>query len=319
MIDVIIPAYNAHEFIGLTLSSIAFQDCVDMLNVYIVDDCSKNDYNDFVKYYSNFMNIKELKLKNNSGPGCARQFGIDNSNSEYLLFIDSDDVLTDNYAIRRLYNALVDTDSDISVGGFYEEKDFGFMFHDVSYVWMHAKMYKRKFLIKNQIRFNESRANEDCGFNHLCYLCGASYVEVPGVSYIWRNNTSSITRVNNGETFRKNIKSFTYNMMWSLSEALKRNFHIDRFSDIVYGTIVSCYHYYLQDEIVFEEDNIFEQIFPLISYYEKYSITDNEKITIIRNQIMADASGPDLIKVYDPRITLTEFISLLKSKGSDVR
>ena len=60
MIDVIIPAFNAYETIDKTLASIAFQDCVDKLNVYIVDDCSKKNYSDFVKFYSNFMNIVEI-------------------------------------------------------------------------------------------------------------------------------------------------------------------------------------------------------------------------------------------------------------------
>ena len=36
MIDVIIPAYNAHDTIGRTLASIAMQSIVDKLNVVIV-------------------------------------------------------------------------------------------------------------------------------------------------------------------------------------------------------------------------------------------------------------------------------------------
>ena len=36
MIDVIIPAYNAHKTIEQTLTSIAFQSIVDKLNVYII-------------------------------------------------------------------------------------------------------------------------------------------------------------------------------------------------------------------------------------------------------------------------------------------
>ena len=139
MIDVIIPAYNAHKFIGQTLASIAFQDCIDMLNVYIVNDCSEKNYSEFVEYYVNFMNIKELSLEKNSGPGQARQYGIDNSSAEYLLFVDSDDVLSDNFAIRRLYEAIVNTKTDIAVSGFYEEKESRFIFHDISYVWMHGK------------------------------------------------------------------------------------------------------------------------------------------------------------------------------------
>lgn len=318
MIDVIIPAYNAHEFIGLTLSSIAFQDCVDMLNVYIIDDCSEKNYSEFVKFYSKFMNIKEINLDKNSGPGCARQVGIDSSKAEYLIFIDSDDVFSDNFAIRRLYNAIVGSDADISISGFHEEKDDDFMYRDISYVWMHGKMYRRKFLIDNAIKFNDSRANEDCGFNYLCFLCDASYVEVTGSSYIWRNNINSITRVNNGETFKKNIKSFTYNMMWAFSESLKRHFNEMRFSNVVYGTLLSFYYHYLQGEDSFEEGDVFEQISPLVDYLNDYPLSPDTRATITKNQLMSFTSGSDLIKIFNPRITLNEFVDMLDSKRSGV-
>ena len=35
-------------------------------------------------------------------------------------------------------------------------------------VWMHGKMYRRSFFSKYNIRFNDSRANEDVGFNTQC-------------------------------------------------------------------------------------------------------------------------------------------------------
>lgn len=317
MIDVIIPAYNAHETIEHTLSSIAFQDCVDILNVYIIDDCSDSNYDELVKFYSNFMNIKELRMEKNGGPGLARQFGIDNSNSDYLIFIDSDDVFTDIFAISRLYNAIVNENADISLGGFLEELDSGFSFQDCSYVWMHSKVYRRQFLDDNNIRFNSTRANEDCGFNHLCYLCGSNSYEVGGTSYIWRNNKNSITRINSGKTFQRKMKEFTYNMLWALEEAYKRNFNEDRFASIAYGILVSTYHYYLQDPEIFIEDQILEQIAPLVKYCDLYPLNDDGKKSIIRSQLMAEVSGPELIKVYDPDITLKEFVSMLRDKLVD--
>lgn len=318
MIDIIIPAYNAHKTINQTLASIAFQDCVDLLNIYIVNDCSEKDYSEFIDYYSNFMNIHELCLEENSGPGQARQYGIDNSSSDYILFIDSDDVLSDNFAIRRLYDGIVNSESDIAVSGFYEEKNFGFIFHDISYVWMHGKMYKRDYLKKHNIRFNKTRSNEDCGFNHLCYLCGASYINVSGISYIWQNNLGSITRENDGKTFRNNIKSFVDNMMWALDEAKKRNFDKNRFADITFGTIVSSYHYYLQNDELFKDGLLFNKLSKLINYYDDSDITDEKKVEIIKKQLFADISGPSLIKVYDPYISLREFIDILRSKKGEV-
>ena len=60
MIDVIIPAYNSYETIDRTLSSLALQDFIKNINVYIVNDGSKYGYEEYVKFYSKFMNIREL-------------------------------------------------------------------------------------------------------------------------------------------------------------------------------------------------------------------------------------------------------------------
>lgn len=84
MIDVIIPAYNAHETIERTLYSIAYQRNSEDLNVYIVNDNSIKDYSKKIDFFKDFINIKELKLNENKGPGYARQYGLDQSNSDML-------------------------------------------------------------------------------------------------------------------------------------------------------------------------------------------------------------------------------------------
>ena len=62
MVDIIIPAYNAHKTIEKTLFSVLYQDYLEKINTYIVNDNSDKDYSEFVTFFSNFMNIKELVL-----------------------------------------------------------------------------------------------------------------------------------------------------------------------------------------------------------------------------------------------------------------
>ena len=113
MIDIIIPAFNAHETIERTLFSIAYQKQISLANVYIVNDGSDEDYSKEIKFFSKFLKIKELKMKKNSGPGCARQYGIDHSESEYIIFIDSDDVFYDPYVVSNLYNTIISENYDL--------------------------------------------------------------------------------------------------------------------------------------------------------------------------------------------------------------
>lgn len=122
MIDVIIPAYNAHETIERTLYSIAYQRNSENLNVYIINDNSIKDYSKEKDFLKNFINIRELKLKENSDPGYARQYGIEHSDSEYIIFIDSGDVFTTPLSLITLENAIKTNNSDVVVSAFIEEK-----------------------------------------------------------------------------------------------------------------------------------------------------------------------------------------------------
>lgn len=85
MIDIIIPAYNAHKTIGKTLCSIMLQSRRDLVNVYIVNDCSSTDYQEFVKKYQKYFNIGELNIPQNIGPGGARNYGMKHSKGKYMM------------------------------------------------------------------------------------------------------------------------------------------------------------------------------------------------------------------------------------------
>lgn len=76
MIDIIIPAYNAHETIDQTLYSINTQINKELFKVYIVNDASNQNYSNFVDKYSNSLDIEEITIEKNSGPGVARNIRI---------------------------------------------------------------------------------------------------------------------------------------------------------------------------------------------------------------------------------------------------
>ena len=107
MIDIIIPAYNAHNTIKKTLISICMQTVKDKINVYIIDDCSNEDYKEIINIFKDKINIKYYKLKENSGPGVARQYGLEHSNGEYIYFLDADDMFMDIYSLENLVYQII--------------------------------------------------------------------------------------------------------------------------------------------------------------------------------------------------------------------
>ena len=68
MVDIIIPAYNAHATIENTLNSILVQYCLKDIKVYVVDDGSDKSYNDCYNKFKNKMDITMYVLPENKGP-----------------------------------------------------------------------------------------------------------------------------------------------------------------------------------------------------------------------------------------------------------
>lgn len=207
-LSVIIPAYNAHSTICRCLSSIMIQSISKDLEVLIVDDASPNGgYEKEINLYSQFLNIKEIKLEVNGGPGVARQAGIDNSTSQFFTCIDADDTFVGPYSLEILLK-LIESDNNLNMvaGTFIEvhenSNDSGlpqFLPHAEDTIWMFGKVYRKSFIDKYKIRFNETRANEDNGFNMKVKLCsqenGIKFIQEP--VYYWHDNPNSITRKDN--------------------------------------------------------------------------------------------------------------------------
>jgi len=205
MIDIIIPAYNSHATIERTLLSISNQTVRSIINVIIVNDCSDTDYSEQISKFSNLLNIKEVYIPKNSGPGVARQVGIDNSNSPFLMFMDADDIFIDSLAIDGIIK-FMDSDPECIMvsANFLEEISNGeFVAHEEDLVWVFSKMYRRSFLDEEGIKFSNLRTNEDLEFNSRIRfnLKNGKYIYYlkDKFIYLWQFKKDSITRRNNFE------------------------------------------------------------------------------------------------------------------------
>ena len=90
LVSVIIPAYNAQEFISQTIDSILAQTYLN-IEIIVVDDGSVDRTSQIVHGYKNQV---RYYYQDNSG-GCAvpRNIGIKNSFGELLCFNDADDLM----------------------------------------------------------------------------------------------------------------------------------------------------------------------------------------------------------------------------------
>lgn len=311
MIDVIIPAYNSHGTIERTLSSIAYQSIVRKLNVYIVNDCSDKDYSEQVEFYSNFMNVKEITLKKNGGPGVARREGLNNSSSEYVVFIDSDDAFYDCFAISNLYNKIFYTNSDVVVGNFVEEIDNDFYNHDNDTIWLHGKIYRRKFLEENDINFNDTRLNEDNGFNQLVFLSNAKVEYLNQNVYIWCNNSNSITRKNNSESLFDLLLGYIYNLSWALEIADSRCYDIFKIADLSYSALVAVYCHYLRFLDNESSDEVLKMSKRLKAISDKYPLDEDKQVKILQSQFSFVGDSMDSKAFLNSDISFSKFLVMI--------
>lgn len=109
-VSVIVPVYNASEYIGNTLNSIINQD-FDGYEIIVIDDGSTDDSLDIInRTLENIEIPHEIIHQENAGVSVARNVGIEASKGDYLVFIDADDHVTPNH-LSTLYNG----ESDFSL------------------------------------------------------------------------------------------------------------------------------------------------------------------------------------------------------------
>lgn len=114
-ISIIVPVYNAAPYLETCISSILKQSYSN-LELILVNDGSTDDSAKICALFAQKDRRVKLITKANGGQSSARNLGLDVATGDLIMFVDSDDWLLDG-CIERLYKALKDNDSDISIGG----------------------------------------------------------------------------------------------------------------------------------------------------------------------------------------------------------
>lgn len=216
MIDIIIPMYNCEDTIEKTLLSICMQKNTEMLKVILVDDASDCTYDEIIEKYRNILDIKYIRQNTNNGAGLSRQIGIENSNNEYLLFMDSDDIFYSCDSISVLYNKIILGYDyvDSIVFDEYSKRDYS------NPSDLHGKLYKRSFIEKNNIRFNDTRYHEDNSFNNIVLINNPKYITCDEVTYVYCYNKKSLTKNEEAKEWER-LNIYIQNMRYVLNETRK--------------------------------------------------------------------------------------------------
>lgn len=221
-LSIIIPVYNVEKYIRVCLESIFCQGMdEDLFEVIIVNDGTKDNsmgvIDDIIHNHKNIIVINQ----SNQGLSIARNNGITKACGEYLLFVDSDDLLTKDSLSLLLENA-IKTKADLIIADFLKMSDQDILenyekpalekahkteektgwqvyIEDFNprecYVWRF--LFRRRFLYDNNITFIPSICFEDIPFIHESYLKANKCIRIHQTFYIYRVGNSSISnRIN---------------------------------------------------------------------------------------------------------------------------
>ena len=93
--SIIVPVYNRPDEVDELLASLCSQTLKDF-EVIIVEDGSQKPSKDVCDKYANILDL-HYYLKENSGPGQSRNYGVERAQGQYVIILDSDVVLPEGY------------------------------------------------------------------------------------------------------------------------------------------------------------------------------------------------------------------------------
>ncbi len=215
LVSIIVPVYNTNVmYLDCCLNSLLQQDYKNF-EIIIVNDGSTDI--ETINYLSNIHN-DYTKIVNTPGvgSGIARNYGLSIANGKYISFVDSDDYISKNF-ISSLMNIIIESDLDIAISSFnqqFEDKTiFKSKYHkkwlkklvskkdflkyaicragSIGYVW--NKIFKKDFLINNNIKFINTKYAEDTMFLLNCLEYNPKIGFTNQTTYFYRKHSSSLT------------------------------------------------------------------------------------------------------------------------------
>ena len=215
-LTIIVPVYNVEPYIRFCVESLFIQGLDEQdFEVILVNDGTQDDsfgkIEDLIREHQNIIRVDQ----ENQGLSGARNTGMKYAKGQYILFVDSDDLIVEG-SLAKLLPIAIDTLADLVVADFRKLSDDEILVYhaDLSqkcdfkiktgselfledldpsqnYVW--RTLYRREFLEKNNLKFIYGICYEDMPFTPKCYLKAQKCVRAYCDLYLYRMGHSSIT------------------------------------------------------------------------------------------------------------------------------
>lgn len=209
LVSIVIPVYNVEQYLNRCMESVVGQTYTN-LEIILVDDGSKDNSSAICDEWGKKDDRILVIHQKNGGLSNARNTGINNASGKWIMFVDSDDMVSFNI-VEQLMQLAISQGADIAIGGvkhIFDENTITFaeqvapvftydakqaikeMWYQRSFLpsaW--GKIYKRSLF--DNIRFTEKILFEDIDVMHeVFWLCNKIvYKNIPLYGYVHRENS----------------------------------------------------------------------------------------------------------------------------------
>lgn len=230
LVSVIVPVYNIETYLNTCVDSILAQS-YPFFELLLIDDGSSDASPEICDRYAESDQRVIVIHKQNAGPSAARNTGIEKAKGDFIVFVDSDDLIQEQMLEKMVY-AVTKYQTDLAMCGYerfrndWEQK---FRISPYSLVIMQsilelasvylkpatnmfgvsiwAKLYRTKIIRDNHIRFREDiNYEEDCLFNLDYFRHVTTTAVLRDYFYFYRQMDSSLSKA-----YRKNSFAFLVN------------------------------------------------------------------------------------------------------------
>lgn len=239
-VSIIIPVYNSEKYIGRCLESVLNQTYKN-IDIIVINDGSTDHSQEIINTYKNkYKNIIAINQEN-MGVSKTRNKAIKLAKTKYVMFLDNDDFIDEDYIEKHL-NTAEEGNYDIVLSGYKRPTQTEKIIKEVKLKeeeWSKvmiiapwAKIYKREYLLKHNIEFLDNNIGEDIYFNLQAITLTKKIKILDYIGYNWFYNTQSISN-----TIHKDIRKIQ-----------------------IYELLNSCYN-------ILQEKNVLKNNYELLEMY----------------------------------------------------
>ena len=216
MISIVTTCYNLEDYIENCLVSLINQSYKN-LEIIVVNDCSTDNSLNIIKQLADKdSRIKIINNEINLGAGKSRKIGIESTQGDYIMLVDGDDWISENF-IKTLYDLAIEYDADIVSGAvdylpkrknynslaIFNTEEEKIKFLDTQAVeFINNKLIRKK--IWNKVPYCERRFLEDtCPLRQLFYYANkiVSNEHDESEYYYYTIRSSSLIHSSSNEKF----------------------------------------------------------------------------------------------------------------------